>query len=153
MFAVIRVRGSVNVRGSIEDTLRMLRLQRINHSVVLEESPNNKGMLQKVKDYVAYGTIDAETLGQMLTNRGRLEADVRLSDEYVAENTEFDSISSFAEAVCNGDAKLADIPTLKPVFRLHPPRKGHAGIKRPVPAGGVLGNHGEDIKVLLNKMR
>lgn len=153
MYAVVRVRGEVNVRGSIEDTLKMLRLHKINHCVILDENPNNAGMIQKVKDYVAYGTIDSETLAQILKNRGRLEGGARLTNEYLAENTQFDSIESFAEAVLDGKATLKDVPKLKPVFRLHPPRKGHAGIKRTVKQGGVLGNHREDIETLLNKMR
>jgi large subunit ribosomal protein L30 len=35
MYAVIRIRGSVNVRKDIDDTLRMLRLNRKMHCVVL----------------------------------------------------------------------------------------------------------------------
>ncbi|WP_407355659.1 50S ribosomal protein L30 [Methanolobus sp. WCC5] len=153
MYALIRVRGNVNVRGTIQDTLKMLRLHRVNHCVLLNDTPHNTGMIQKVKDYVAYGVIDADTLAEMLSNRGRLEGDVKLTDEYVAENTDYDSISSLAQAICDGNATLKDIPDLKPVFRLHPPRKGHAGMKRTVQQGGVLGNHGEDINKLLKKMR
>ncbi|MBP2029238.1 large subunit ribosomal protein L30 [Methanohalophilus levihalophilus] len=153
MYAVVRVRGSINVRGSIADTLSMLRLHRINHCVILEDNPHNKGMIQKAKDFIAYGEIDAENLAQMLTNRGRLEGGDRLTEAYVAENTDFDSIAAFSEAVIEGKASLKDIPGLKPVFRLHPPRKGHDGIKRTFQQGGILGNHGEEITVLLNKMR
>ena len=153
MFAVVRVRGPVNVSGKIEDTLGMLRLHKVNHCVFLQDTPNNKGMIQKAKDYIAYGTVDVESLIEVLSNRGRLEGDARLTDEYVKENSEFASIASFAEALVNDDAKITDIPLLKPVFRLHPPRKGHAGIKRTAQQGGVLGNHGDDIKALLNKMR
>lgn len=153
MYAVIRMRGPVNVRGSIEDTLMMLRLHKINHCVILGDNPHNKGMIQKVKDYVAYGTIDADTLAQMLKNRGMLEGGERLTDVYITENTDFASIDAFAEAITDGSATLKDVSKLKPVFRLHPPRKGHAGMKRTTQQGGVLGNHGDDIKVLLNKMR
>jgi large subunit ribosomal protein L30 len=153
MFAVVRVRGQVNVSGKIEDTLGMLRLHKVNHCVFLQDTPNNKGMIQKTKDYIAYGTVDVESLTEVLGNRGRLEGDARLTDEYVKENSEFASIASFAEALVNGDAKITDVPLLKPVFRLHPPRKGHAGMKRTAQQGGVLGNHGDDIKALLNKMR
>ena len=153
MYVVVRMRGSVNVRGTIEDTLKMLRLHKVNHCVILEENPVNKGMLQKVKDYVAFGNIDAQSLTAMLENRGRLEGGVRLTNEYIAENSDYDSIESFAQAVYEGKATLKDVPKLKPVFRLHPPRKGHAGMKRTFQQGGVLGNHGEDISVLLNKMR
>jgi large subunit ribosomal protein L30 len=82
-----------------------------------------------------------------------LQGGERLTNEYLAANTKFASIEAFAQAVCEGSATLKDVPNLKPVFRLHPPRKGHAGIKRTVQQGGVLGNHGEDINQLLKKMR
>ncbi|MGP8319543.1 MAG: 50S ribosomal protein L30 [Methanosarcinaceae archaeon] len=153
MYAVIRIRGPVNVRGSIEDTLKMLRLHRVNHCVVLTDNPHNYGMIRKVKDYVAYGTIDEDTLSQMLKNRGMLEGGARFTESYIAENTEFGSIEGFAEAMYKGNATFKDVPKLKPVLRLHPPRKGHAGMKRTTQQGGALGNHGDDIKVLLNKMR
>ncbi|HII00621.1 TPA: 50S ribosomal protein L30 [Methanosarcinaceae archaeon] len=153
MYAIVRLRGPVNVRYTIEDTLKMLRLHRVNHCVIVPDNPHYKGMIQKVKDYVAYGKIDAEVLAGILENRGRLEGGARLTEEYVKENTDYDSIEAFAGAVIEGKASLNDIPNLKPVFRLHPPRKGHRGIKRTVQQGGVLGNHGEDITVLLHKMR
>ncbi|MDO9516429.1 MAG: 50S ribosomal protein L30 [Methanosarcinaceae archaeon] len=153
MYAVIRMRGPVNVRGSIEDTLKMLRLHRVNHCAILGDNPHNMGMIQKVKDYVAYGTIDADTLAQILKSRGMLEGGARLTDAHITENTDFGSIDAFAEAVSEGNAAFKDVPKLKPVLRLHPPRKGHAGMKRTTQQGGVLGNHGDEIKVLLNKMR
>jgi large subunit ribosomal protein L30 len=153
MYALVRVRGNVNVRGSIDDTLKMLRLHRVNHCVLLSDSPQNMGMMQKVKDYVAYGIISPDTLTEMLNNRGMLQGGEKLTNEYIVENTKFASIEAFSQAVCDGSATLKDVPKLKPVFRLHPPRKGHAGIKRTVQQGGVLGNHGEDINQLLKKMR
>ncbi len=153
MYALVRVRGNVNVRGSIDDTLKMLRLHRVNHCVLLSDSPQNMGMMQKVKDYVAYGVISPDTLTEMLNNRGMLQGGEKLTNEYIVENTKFASIEAFSQAVCDGSATLKDVPKLKPVFRLHPPRKGHAGIKRTVQQGGVLGNHGEDINQLLKKMR
>ncbi|KXS41093.1 50S ribosomal protein L30 [Methanolobus zinderi] len=153
MYALVRVRGDVNVRQSIQDTLKMLRLNRINHCVLLSDNPHNKGMIQKVKDFVAYGPIDVETLTEMLKNRGMLQGGVKLTDEYIAENTDFASIEEFAQALIDGNATIKDVPDLKPVFRLHPPRKGHAGIKRSAQQGGVLGNNGEDINLLLKKMR
>jgi large subunit ribosomal protein L30 len=153
MYAVVRVRGQVNVRYTIEDTMKMLRLHKVNHCVLVPENPHFKGMVLKVKDYVAFGKVDAKTIADILENRGRLEGDIRLTEEYIRENTAYDSILAFAEAVVEGKASLKDIPKLKPVFRLHPPRKGHAGIKRTVQQGGVLGNHDTNINVLLHKMR
>jgi ribosomal protein L30/L7E len=42
--------------------LKMLRLHHINHCVLVPDSPENLGMIRKVKDYVAYGEVDAPTL-------------------------------------------------------------------------------------------
>ncbi|MBO4301858.1 50S ribosomal protein L30 [Methanosarcinaceae archaeon] len=153
MYAVIRVRGPAGVRGEIEDTMKMLRLHKVNHCVILSENAVNTGMVQKVKDYTAFGTIGAEEIEALLINRGRLAGGDRLTDEYVKENTPYADIKALAAALANEEVRIKDIPGLKPVFRLHPPRKGHAGIKRTVQQGGVLGNHGENISVLLNKMR
>ena len=153
MYAVVRLRGQVNVRYTIEDTMKMLRLHKINHCVFVSEDPHFKGMVQKVKDYVAFGKVDAKTLAEILENRGRLEGDTRLTEEYIRENTAYDSIQAFAEAVVEGETSLKAVPKLKPVFRLHPPRKGHAGIKRTFRQGGVLGNQDENINMLLHKMR
>lgn len=153
MYAVVRLRGPVNVRYTIEDTMKMLRLHKVNHCVLVPETPHYKGMIQKVKDYVAYGKVDAKTLAEILKKRGRLEGNTRLTEEYIRENTAYDSIQAFAEAVIAGETTLKAVPKLKPVFRLHPPRKGHAGIKRTVQQGGTLGDHGENINALLHKMR
>jgi len=153
MYAIVRLRGQVNVRYTIEDTMKMLRLQKVNHCVLVPENPHFKGMVHKVKDYVAYGKVDAKVLAEILENRGRLEGGTRLTEEYIRENTAYDSIQAFAEAVINGETTLKSVPKLKPVFRLHPPRKGHAGIKRTVQQGGELGDHGDNINELLHKMR
>jgi len=153
LFAVVRLRGSVGVRREIKDTLGMMRLHRVNHCVVIKDTPENRGMLQKVKDYVAFGEIEAEDLALLLKNRGRLTGNIRLTDEYVSKHTSFKSIEEFAKAVVEGKANLTDLPELKPVFRLHPPRKGHRGIKRHYGYGGELGYHGKEISGLLNKMR
>ena len=151
MYAVVRIRGDVNVRPDIRDTLKMLRLHSVNHCAVIEETPHYKGMVRKAKDYVAWGIVDAEALTNLLSLRGRIEGGETLTQEYMDEH-ELGAVSDFAKKVCSGDAKLADIPKLKPVFRLHPPRKGHRGIKKTVVEGGELGFH-EDIGALLKKMR
>ncbi len=152
LIAVVRLRGQVGVARKIKDTLAMLRLHKRYHCVVIPNTPSYRGMLQVVKDYVAYGEIDAETLAMLLRNRGRLVGNKPLTDEYVREKTGYNSIDEFAKAVVEGRASLKDIPGLKPVFRLHPPRGGLKNIKWHYPMGS-LGYHGKDICKLLYKMR
>jgi large subunit ribosomal protein L30 len=155
MYAIIRLRGDVNVRPEIKYTLRLLRLHSVNHCVVVEENDYNKGMIVKAKDYVAWGNISEDTLENLLKDRGRLEGGRRLTEEYLRENTPLGSIKELAHALYKGELKMKDLMEykIKPLFRLHPPRKGHRGIKRSIKEGGELGYHGDKINELLYKMR
>jgi large subunit ribosomal protein L30 len=152
MYAVIRLRGSVNVIPDIRDTLLMLRLNRVNHCVIVEENPHYEGMIRKVRDYVAWGEVSAESIELILRNRGKIEGGEELTDEYVREMTDYDGIKSLSHAIHEGKILMREIPKLKPVLGLHPPRKGHRGIKHHFPKG-ELGYHGEEIDELLYRMR
>ncbi len=150
---VIRIRGSVNVNRTIAATLDMLGLKRVNHSVIIDDRPSYRGMLQKVKDYITWGSVDKDDVALILKNRGRVVGGDRITDEYVKANSAFKSIADFAAAFADFKAELSDLTGLKTLFRLHPPRKGHSGIKRAYTVGGALGNRGGEIKALIYKMR
>ncbi len=155
MESIIKLRGSVGIRPEIKHTLRLLRLHKVNHCVVVEENAYYAGMINKVKDYVAWGEISEDLVEELLENRGRLEGGKRLTEQYLCDNTPFGSIKELAHVLYAGEVGLNDLREykIKPVFRLHPPRKGHRGIKRTVKQGGELGYHGDKINELLHKMR
>jgi large subunit ribosomal protein L30 len=150
---VIRIRGSVNVNREIAHTLDMLRLNRPNHAVFIDDRESYRGMLQKAKDYVTWGEVGYEDVSLILKNRGELIGKKKLTDEHLKKNTKFKSIDDFAKAFVEFKAELSDLPDMKPIFRLHPPRKGHKGVKRAFSVGGSLGNRGLEIKDLIYKMR
>ncbi len=151
MFLVIRIRGTTGVIQNVADTLDMLRLNRISHAVLVEENPSYEGMLQKAKDYITWGEIDAELLAKIIAKRGRLPGNNKVTDEYVAENSDYNNIAELAEALINSEVKLADVG-IKPVFRLRPPRKGYEDIRLSINEGGSLGYRGEEIKDLAIRM-
>ncbi|UCE75162.1 MAG: 50S ribosomal protein L30 [Methanomassiliicoccales archaeon] len=151
-YAVIRVRGSVNVTSEIKDTLNMLRLNRVNHCVILPETKSYLGMLQKVKDYVTWGEIKPETLAKLLIRRGKRVGNNKITDSFIKKNTKYKSVMSFAKAISKGEAKFKDLKDLKATIRLHPPRKGYEGVKRSYKAGGALGYRGADINALIERM-
>jgi large subunit ribosomal protein L30 len=153
MYAIVQVRGVVKTPRVIKDTLKMLRLHHINHCVLVPDTPAYLGMIRKVKDFVAYGEVDGEVLAEILRTRGRLTGNVRLTDEYVKENSHFADIDDLARALSREEVAMAAVPGLKPVMRLHPPRKGHRSIKRTYQQGGALGYYGQEINQLLHKMR
>ncbi len=152
MLAVIRVRGRTGVRREISDTLKMLNLTRINHCVLIPETPSYKGMLQKVKDYVTWGEINKDILERLIRTRGRLYGDEPITDKYVKEKMGFENISALADAIVEGKVLYKDIPNVKPVFRLHPPLKGWEKTKRHFTEGGALGYRGAKINELILRM-
>lgn len=149
--AVIMVRGGININRGIKDTLKMLNLTKVNHCVFVPETKEYKGMLQKVKDYVTWGEIDSDTLTEMIKERGRLKGDKPVTDEYLKENG-YTSIKKFVDSVIEGEIKYSFLKDVKPVIRLHPPRKGLEGIKRSYAVGGALGCRGKEINELLRRM-
>lgn len=151
MFAIVRLRGEVNLRPEIKDTLAMLHIHRVNHCIVVKEDPHYRGMIQKVKDYVAWGKIDDDTLAMLLERRGRLSANRRLTEQYLKENTPYSSFKELAAAVNSGSASLKDLQ-IKPIFRLHPARKGLRTTKKTAQQGGDLGFH-KDLTDLIKRMR
>lgn len=155
MYAIIKLRGSVGIRPEIKYTLGLLRLHRVNHCAVVEENAYYKGMIQMVNSYVGWGEISENELEELLKLRGRLEGGKQLTDEYVQSHMDFKSIKELAHLLYLGEVKMKDLRgyKIKPIFRLHPPRKGHKSIKRTVKEGGELGYQGERINELLHKMR
>lgn len=151
-YAAIRVRGRPDVDVDIRYTMDLLGLNRVNHCVILPEDDCTKGMLQKAKDYITWGEIDAPTLAELIRVRGRLAGGRPITDGYLAEKTEFKSIDEMAEAVIGSGYRMRDVEDAKPVFRLHPPVKGYEGNKRSFRNGGALGYRGGAINDLVARM-
>jgi large subunit ribosomal protein L30 len=149
---VIRLRGTQNLNPKTKDTLKYLRLNRVNHAVVLAGNETTVGMLQVAKDYVTWGEVDAATLAAVIKSRGRVAGNNPLTEAHLAANTPFKTVDALAAAIVEGKFQYKDIPDIKPLFRLHPARQGLEGIKRSVQNGGALGYRGKDINRLLGRM-
>jgi len=152
MFAVIRVRGSIRARKEFLDTMKMLRLTRVNHLVLFPERKEIEGMIKKVQSFVTFGQIDEKTLEKMLEKRGRLQGDKKLDKEFLRK-AGLNSFKELAKALIEGKISLKKL-RIKEVFRLRPPRKGfeRKGIKKTFALGGALGNRGEKINELILRM-
>ncbi|ADJ14418.1 50S ribosomal protein L30 [Halalkalicoccus jeotgali] len=154
MQAVVQLRGEVDMSYDVEDTLSMLNLHRVNHCAFVPEHETFRGMVAKVNDYVAYGEPSQETVETLLRTRAEPdEGSGDIDDEWLADNTEYDSVAALAEALLEEETTLKE-QGLTPVLRLHPPRGGHRGLKHVTAEGGQLGKHStEGIDELLVAMR
>jgi large subunit ribosomal protein L30 len=150
--AAIRLRSNINIKPDIKETLRLLRLNKVNHCVLVPSDKIHEGMLKKAKDYITWGEVKPEVLARMIVTRGRLTGNVPIDNTFVKKNTDFDTLVKLADAVANEKFKYTDIKDIKPLFRLHPPLQGHEGLKRSHKAGGALGYRGEDINDMILKM-
>jgi len=152
LLAVIRVRGQPDRRPEERTTLKLLRLHRVYHCVLVPDTPSVRGMLKTVEYAVTYGEVDAETLKLLIEKRGELKGRKRVTLEYL-KSLGFDSFEALAEALLSGKVTLEDLPDFKPVFRLHPPKGGFKGsVKKHFSEGGELGYRGPKINELLRRM-
>lgn len=138
MIVVIRISGHVDKTQAQEETLFRMRLRKKFTAVLLKPTPQTKKLLQKVRNFVAYGDIDSQTLKMLVENRGlSAEPGKKIDVEKVVTGVETKSLSQLG---------------LKPYFRLHPPRGGidsklHFGTKK-----GVLGDNKAEINKLIRRM-
>lgn len=80
--AVIFIRNTTRADRVPRDTLEMLRLHKKYTCVVLENNPGNLGMVKKVKDYVAYGEIDDNTISLLEQKRGKKDKEGKLKKDF-----------------------------------------------------------------------
>ncbi len=109
-------------------------------------------MLRKAQNCATWGEPSKETIIRLLKERGRSVGNKRLSEED-AKKLGYDTLEKLADEIYSLDVQLKDLSGIKPVFRLHPPRKGFKGsVKKSFKTGGVTGYRGEAINDLVNRM-
>jgi len=148
----IRIRGGVNASVRVEDTLRMLRMERNMAATLLDDRPDYTGMLQKAKDRITWGEPTAETIRLLLEKRGRVPGDGPIDAETLSA-LGYESHDALAAALHACQVEIHRLDGVKPFFRLHPPSKGFKRtVKRPYRARGELGYRGEAINDLAKRM-
>ncbi|HKL23867.1 MAG TPA: uL30 family ribosomal protein [Candidatus Nanoarchaeia archaeon] len=138
MNVVIRIKGQVGIKRKLVEGLKRLGLNTKYSCVVLKGNQAEKGMLKRLRDYLAYGEISEEDFKELLEKRSKV----------VNGNEKKPSSDEIIKGFNKGK-KLKEM-NIQPVFRLHPPRKGIKSKQR-YPQG-VLGYHGEKINELLKRM-
>lgn len=139
MIAAIRISGLVGLNADVKESLHRLRLRRKYSLVLLENTESNMKLLKNLRNFIAYGPIDSETLKELIEKRA-----IPLTKETKV---------SPADIVKNIDKKSLPDLGIKPFFRLHPPRKGidskkHFGVTKKA----VLADNGPAINDLIRRM-
>src|SRR5918912_1745723 len=70
-YLVVRIRGTVNIPIWAKKTLDILTLDKEFRATIIAENYETLGMLRKVKDIVAWTSVDASFVKELLEKRGR----------------------------------------------------------------------------------
>ena len=141
------------MRVDIRKTFKLLRLYKKNHSIVIPNTPQYIGMLEKIKDSATWGEVAEDTVKLLLIKRGKLPGNKALTEDYIKEKLKM-TLDGFVKEFMDFKRNLGDIPGLKLFFKLSPPRKGFEskGIKIPYSMGGALGYRKDNINDLVKRM-
>lgn len=69
MIAAIRIRGTTGIKPDTKLTLESLNLRKKHTCVVLPDSDEVKGMLQKAKDFITYGPVSDDVVKELKEKR------------------------------------------------------------------------------------
>jgi len=141
MIALIRIHGLIKVKQNVEETLNRLKLRKKYACVLVNETPELLGMINEVKDFIAFGKVDEKMITELIKNRGRKIGDSK------ARISEADAQKASKEIL---SGKSLEESKIKPFFALHPARGG-IDTKHHFPKG-VLGNHKDKINELIERM-
>jgi large subunit ribosomal protein L30 len=97
------------------------------------------GMVRKIKDYIAYGPVDENTIFKLLSKRGKKGKNKLTLKEA--------DMKKAAKDIFGGKKT---VEYANPVFKLRPPSKGYKNIKKNYPEGD-LGKR-EEMNSLLARM-
>ena len=150
--AVIRIRGTIDLRGETNDTMKMMNLYHNCNATLVDDRPSYLGMLHKAQSYIAWGEPTVEIIAHLLRARGRTKGNRKLTDENIKQ-LGYETVEKLAEALHGNKVELKNLEGVKPVFRLHPPKKGYKKtVKKSFQAGGESGYRGEAINELMKRM-
>ena len=107
VYLVIRIRGIVNIPSWAEKTLDNLNLRKKFNATIVSENSQTLGMLRKVKDIVAWKSVDESIIKELLQKRGRKKGLHPLKDSTLPSN--YKSIDDLANAIHKNNISLSEL--------------------------------------------
>jgi large subunit ribosomal protein L30 len=146
-YLVVRIKGTVNIPYWANTTLDSLNLDKKFRATIIPENPETLGMLRKIKDVVAWVSIDAHIVREILEKKGRKAGFKPLKKSDIPK--EYESIDALASAIADNRVTLSKLERIKPWFALSPPKGGFKRkTKTQYSQKGVLGENKELIEIV-----
>jgi large subunit ribosomal protein L30 len=149
-YLVVRIKGTVNIPAWAKTTLANLNLDKKFRATLVSENFETLGMLRKVKDIVAWTSVDAAFIKELLERRGKISGFKPITKSDLPEG--FASIDELAASIAQNKTSLSRLNGIKPWFALAPPKGGFKQkTKKQFSQNGVLG-HNEQLVQLVKNM-
>jgi large subunit ribosomal protein L30 len=109
-------------------------------------------MLRKVKDIVAWTSVDADFIKELLERRGKIPGHKPITKSNLPKG--FQSIEELATAIAQNKTSMSKLHnSMKPWFALAPPRGGFKlKTKTQFSQNGVLGNNEQLVQLVKNML-
>lgn len=82
MIAAVLIRGLLGTRHEIKDALASINLQQKHTCVILKDTPQIRGVLNRCKDMITFGEITPEIQKLLDEKRGQKDQDGKLKPFY-----------------------------------------------------------------------
>lgn len=157
-FAIVLIRSKNRMPARLKTICKLLRLEKINTCVLAKNNKSTRQMLQKLRNYIAYGYLSVDTLRLLFYKRAicRINSKPRNITNEVIEDYFDGELRCMEDLVYNiytGSPLFKKINSFLLPFKLSCPVKGFKGKKsRDLTEGGSAGNHFDQLHLLLERM-
>ncbi|KAG0436358.1 60S ribosomal protein L7 [Dictyocoela muelleri] len=157
-FAIILIRSKNRMPAKLKTICKLLRLEKINTCVLAKNNKATRQMLQRLRNYIAYGYLNINTLRTLFYKRAlcRINSQpLNITNEVIEDyfNGELRCMEDLIYNIYTGSPLFKKINSFLLPFKLSCPVKGFKGKKsRDLTEGGSAGNHFDQLYLLLERM-
>lgn len=155
VYLVVRMKGTVNIPNWAQSTLDNLHLQKKFRATLIPENEQTLGMLRKIKEIVAWTSVDEGFIREFVEKKGRHTSTKLLSSnkESQANLENAPDIDKVITDITKNESFLSKISGLKPWFALNPPRGGFKRKSKVLYSqNGILGENRELVDLVKRMM-
>jgi large subunit ribosomal protein L30 len=154
VYLVVRMKGTVNIPNWAQSTLDNLHLNKKFRATLVPENEQTLGMLRKIKEIVAWTSVEESFIREFVEKKGRYTSTKLLSSnkESQVDNEKVTDINKVVSDISKNESFLSKISGLKPWFALNPPKGGFKKKSKVLYSqNGILGEN-RDLVELVRRM-
>jgi len=153
VYLVVRMKGTVNIPNWAQSTLDNLHLNKKFRATLVPENEQTLGMLRKIKEIVAWTSVEESFIREFVEKKGRYTSTKLLSsNESQVNNEKVTDINKVVSDISKNESFLSKISGLKPWFALNPPKGGFKKKSKVLYSqNGILGEN-RDLVELVRRM-